>query len=75
MVRDGNVHGGDAGDVDNDDFRAIGADAAEQLLRQLAGALRVNDADDGENEQAFADLQDWRGENERERHGGEARYR
>jgi hypothetical protein len=24
--------------------------------------LGVNDTDDGENEQAFADLQDWRGE-------------
>ena len=62
MVSDRNVHGGDTRDVDNDDLRAIGADAAKQLLRQLTSALRVNDADDRENEQAFANLQDWRRE-------------
>jgi len=62
VVRDGNVHGGHTGDVDNDDFRTVGADAAKQLLRQLTSALRVNNTDDGENEQAFANLQDWRRE-------------
>src|SRR5215213_2330089 len=47
----------DAGDVDDDDLRPVGADAAQQLLRELAGALAVEDADDREDEQPLAHLQ------------------
>src|SRR5882672_3838334 len=32
VVGDGNVHGSDASDIDDDDFGAIGTNAAEQLF-------------------------------------------
>src|SRR6202035_4132600 len=56
VVGHGSVHGRHTGDVDNHDLGAIGADPAEELLRELAGALRVDHADDGENQQALAHL-------------------
>ena len=50
----------DAGDVDDDDLRAVRADAVEQLLGELAGALAVQDADDRQDQQPLADGQDRR---------------
>ena len=40
VVGDGRVHRRHAGDVDDDDLGAVGADAAQQLLGELARALR-----------------------------------
>jgi len=40
------------------DFGAVGADPAEQLFGELLGALGVQDPDDGQDQQAFPDLQD-----------------
>ena len=57
MVGDGFVDVGDAGDVDDDDFGAVGADAAQELVGELLGAWAVEDADDGEDQQSFADLE------------------
>src|SRR6266542_6416974 len=57
VVRDVRVHGRDAGDVDDHDLRAVGADRPQQLLGELARPLRIDHADDGENEQALAHLQ------------------
>src|SRR4029077_19915204 len=56
VVRDVRVHGGPTGAVDDDDFRAVGADGSQQLLGELPGALGVDDADDGQNEEPFANL-------------------
>jgi hypothetical protein len=58
VVGDGFVDVGDAGDVDDDDFGAVGADAAEELVGELLGAWAVEDADDGRDEESFADLED-----------------
>src|SRR5829696_3683893 len=52
----------DAGDVDHDHLRAVRADAPQQLLRELAGALAVEDADDRQDQEPLADLQHRRGE-------------
>src|SRR5258706_471625 len=60
VVRDRRVDGRDARDVDDDDLGAVGADAAEELLGELPGALRVDDADDGKDEEPVADLKDGR---------------
>src|SRR6266513_986162 len=57
MVRHVRVHRRDAGDVDDDHLRAVGADGAQQLLRELSRALRVDDADDRQNQQSLAHLQ------------------
>jgi hypothetical protein len=57
VVGDGFVDVGDAGDVDDDDFGAVGADAAQELVGELLGAWAVEDADDGEDEESFADLE------------------
>ena len=62
MVCHSGVHRRHAGDVDDDHLRAVRADSPEQLLRQLARALRVDHADDRENQQPFADLQHRGGE-------------
>src|SRR6266849_591021 len=57
VVRDAGVHGRHTGHVDHDDLGAVGADRAQQLFGQLPGALRVDDADDRQNQQPLADLQ------------------
>ncbi len=57
MIRHRRVHGGHTSDVDDDDAGAIGANAAQELLGELSGTMRVNDADDRENEQALPHLQ------------------
>src|SRR5207302_7399547 len=44
-------------DIQHDDLRPVRPDAAEQLLGQLAGALRIDDADDRQDEQALAHLE------------------
>jgi len=44
-------------DVDDHDLRAIRPDAPKELLGELAGALRVDQADHRQDEQALADLQ------------------
>src|ERR671922_1259860 len=62
VVRDGNVHSRHARDIDDNDLRAIRANPAEQLFGQLACALRVDDADDWENEEPLTNLQDRRRE-------------
>jgi hypothetical protein len=46
-----------AGDVDDDDLGAVGADAAQQLIGELRRALIVEDTDDRQDEQPFAHLQ------------------
>src|SRR3989338_10767910 len=51
------VHRLNTGDVDNDNLGAICPDTPEQLLRELPGALRINDTDDREDEQTLANLQ------------------
>src|SRR3989454_9941789 len=51
------VHRRDARDVDHDHLRAVRADGAEQLLGQLPRALRVDDADDRENQEPLAYLE------------------
>ena len=38
-------------------LRAVGADAAQELLGELAGALAVEHADDRQDQQPLADLQ------------------
>src|SRR3954449_6783572 len=58
VVRDGRVDCRDAGDVDDDDLGAVGPDAAQQLLGDLPRALRVEHADDRQDEQALAHLKD-----------------
>ncbi len=62
MVRYRDVHGCHTGDIDDDDFRAVRSNPAQELLRQLPGALRVDDADDGKNQQPLANLQHRSGE-------------
>ena len=57
VVRDAGVHGRHTGHVDHDDFGAVGANGAQQLLRQLAGALRVDDTDDRQNQEPLAHLE------------------
>ena len=52
VVGDVGVDRRHAGDVDDDHLGAVGADAAQQLLGELARALRVDDADDRQDEQA-----------------------
>src|SRR4051795_4834292 len=42
--------------------RAVGADAPQQLLGELAGPLAVQHADDRQDEQPLAHLEDRRGE-------------
>src|SRR2546425_986037 len=46
VVRDIRVHRRHTGDVDHDHLRAVGPDRPQQLLSQLARALRIDDADD-----------------------------
>src|SRR5437762_6156503 len=46
-----------ARDVDHDDLGAIDPDAAEQLLGELTRALRVDDANDREDQQSLAHRQ------------------
>src|SRR5947209_9720402 len=58
MVGHGRVDVGHARDVQHDDLGAVGPDAAEQLLGQLPRALGIDDADDGDDEQALANLED-----------------
>jgi len=62
VVGDRDVHGCHTGDIDHDDFRAVGANSPKELLRQLAGALRVDHADDGKNQEPLANLQHGSGE-------------
>src|SRR4029450_12473758 len=57
VVRDGRVDVGDAGDIQHDDLGPVGPDAAQELLGELARALRVDDADDRQDEQTLADLE------------------
>src|SRR3990170_659410 len=56
------VHRRDAGDVDHHHPRPVRAYAAQQLLGELARALRVDDADDRQDQQALAHLQHRRGQ-------------
>ena len=62
VVRHRRVDRRHAGDVDHDDLGAVGADAAQQLLGELAGALPVEHADDRQDQQPLADLEDRRRE-------------
>ncbi len=62
MVGNTCVHHRDTGDIDDHDLGTVCADAPEQLLSQLAGALGIHDADDWQDEQTLADLQHRRGE-------------
>ena len=62
MVGDRNVHGRHACDINDDDLCTIRANPAEQLLSQLPGALRVDHADNRENQEPLTNLQDWRRE-------------
>ena len=62
MIRDGGVHRRHTGDVDDHDASTIGADAAQELLGELPRALWVDQADDGQDEQALANLEHGRGE-------------
>ena len=62
MVGDRNVHGRHACDINDDDLCTVGANPAEQLLSQLPGALRVDHADNRENQEPLTNLQDWRRE-------------
>src|SRR5690242_5935721 len=62
VVRDSNVHGRHTGDINNDDLCTIRANATEQLFGQLASALRVDDADNRENQKPLTNLQDRRRE-------------
>ena len=48
---------GRAGDVDDHDLGAVGADAGEQLLGELAGPLAVEHADDRQDQQPLAHRQ------------------
>ena len=57
VVRDARVHRGDAGEVDDDDLAARGADAVQELLRELACAVRIDRADDRQNQQSLAHLE------------------
>ena len=57
MVGHARVQRRDAGHVDDDHLGAVGADAPQELLGELAGALRVDEADHREDEQALADLE------------------
>src|SRR5439155_11353930 len=57
VVGHGRVHGRHARDVHHHHLRAVGADAAQQLLGELARSQGVDDADDGQDEQSVADLQ------------------
>src|SRR5918998_342066 len=58
MVRDRQVDRGDARYVDHDNLRTVLLDRAEELFGELARPLRVEDADDGKDEQPLAHLQD-----------------
>src|ERR1700674_817745 len=51
------VHRGHAGDVDDDDLGAVGANGPPELFGQLPRALRIDDADDRQDEQPLAHLQ------------------
>src|SRR3954471_23289677 len=62
VVGDGHIDGRDTGDVDDDDLRAVRLDRPEQLLGQLTRALRVEHADDRQDQQPPADLKNGRGE-------------
>jgi hypothetical protein len=44
------------GDIDHHDFGAVGANSAKELLGQLPGALRIDGADDGKNQQPLASV-------------------
>src|SRR5215208_6412062 len=57
VVGDRGVDRGNARDVDDDDLRAVRADATQQLLRELAGALAVEHADDRQDQQPLTDLE------------------
>ena len=54
-------HGGvdlrDTGDVDDRHLGPVGPDGPKELLGELAGALAVQDANDGQDQQSFAHLQ------------------
>src|SRR5438132_8105417 len=60
VVGHGRVDVRDAGDVQHYDLGAVGADPPEPLLRELARALRIDHADDRQDQQALAHLQDRR---------------
>src|SRR5690349_20030062 len=60
VVRDDNVHGRHTCDVNDHDLCTIRANAAEQLFGQLARTLRVDDADNWENQEPLTNLQDGR---------------
>ena len=62
MVGHARVHRRDPGDVYHHHPRPVRAYSAQQLLSELAGALRVDDADDRQDQQALAHLQHWRGQ-------------
>src|SRR5262249_1341677 len=57
VVGDGRVDVADSGDVQRGRLRPVGPDAAQELLGELARALRVDDADDWQDEQTLADLE------------------
>src|SRR4029450_6984210 len=57
VVRDGRVDVGDAGEIQHDDLGPVGPDAGGELLGELWRALRVDDADDRQDEQTLADLE------------------
>ena len=62
MVGHGAVDRRDAGDVDHHDRGAVVPDRPQELLGELAGALGVEHADDRQDEQALAQLEDRRGQ-------------
>src|ERR687894_405939 len=57
VVGHGRVDLGHAGDVDDDDLGAVGADGAEELLGELPGALAVEGTDDRQDHEPLAHLQ------------------
>src|SRR5437660_1808336 len=57
VVGDVRVHGRDARDVDHDYLGAVGPDGPQQLLGELARALRIDDADDRQDQEPLAHLQ------------------
>ena len=61
MIGHRRVNGGHTRNVDNHHFGAVLTDTSQQLFGQLARALSVNDADDGQNQQTLANLEHRRG--------------
>ena len=60
MIGDFGIDGADPRDVDDDDFRPIGADRVQQPVSQLLGAIGIDEADDRQDQQAVTELKDGR---------------